>query len=204
MYSGNIFPLSNNNYRIGSFSNRFIDAYIQAWVYAKSGLYMNPSGITQNGSYLELSSGGNEIIIAGGTDFYVNCRGASYGGRSVPKKWYWHAGSSSSWTNMEFGDCTLHGWINSTGISASGANSFNVGARFSNTSHDSIEIVGGNYTMGLGCHSNGSWFWWRGTANPTISTNKSYVMQYDGITWDFTGSITATAAITAKATSFCT
>lgn len=201
MYSGNIFPLSNNNYIIGSNSNRFINAYIQAWVYANSGLYMNPSGITQNGSYLELSSGGNEIIIAGGTNFYVNYRGASYGGRSVPKKWYWHAGSSSSWTNMEFGDCTLHGLLNSTGISASGANSFNVGARFSNTSNDSIEIVGGNYTMGLGCHSNGSWFWWRGTANPTISTNKSYVMAYDGSTWAFTGSITATAAITAKATS---
>lgn len=201
MYSGNIFPLSNNNYRIGSSSNRFIDAYIQAWVYANSGLYMNPSGITQNGSYLELSSGGNEIIIAGGTDFYVNYRGASYGGRSVPKKWYWRTGSGSSWANMEFGDCTLHGLLNSTGISASGANSFNVGARFSNTSNDSIEIVGGNYTMGLGCHSNGSWFWWRGTANPTISTNKSYVMAYDGSTWAFTGSITATAAITAKATS---
>lgn len=201
MYSGNIFPLSNNNYRIGSSSNRFIDAYIQTWVYANTGLFMSPSGITQNGSYLELSSGGNEIIIAGSSDMYVNYRGASYGGRSVPKKWYWCAGSSSSWTNMEFGDCTLHGLINSTGISASGANSFNVGARFSNTSNDSIEIVGGNYTMGLGCHSNGSWFWWRGTANPTISTNKSYVMQYDGSTWAFTGSITATSAITAKATS---
>lgn len=201
MYSGNIFPLSNNNYRIGSSSNRFIDAYIQTWVYANSGLYMNPSGITQNGSYLELSSGGNEIIIAGGTDFHVNYRGASYGGRSVPKKWYWHAGSSSSWANMEFGDCTLHGWINSTGIIISGANGYNVGARFANTSHDSIEIVGGNYTMGLGCHSNGSWHWWRGTANPTNTTNKSYVMIYDGSTWAFTGSITATAAITAKATS---
>lgn len=201
MYSGNIFPLSNNNYSIGSNSNRFTNAYIQTWVYANQGFFISPSGITQNGSSLELSSGGNEIIIAGGTDFHVNYRGASYGGRSVPKKWYWHAGSSSSWTNMEFGDCTLHGLINSTGISASGANSFYVGARFSNTSNDSIEIVGGNYTMGLGCHSNGSWFWWRGTANPTISTNKSYVMQYDGSTWAFTGSITATSAITAKATS---
>lgn len=201
MYSGNIFPLSNNNYRIGSFNNRFIDAYIQAWVYANSGLYMNPSGITQNGSYLELSSGGNEIIIAGDTNFHVNYRGASYGGRSVPKKWHWRAGSSSSWANMEFGDCTLHGWINSTGITGSGAKAYNVGARFANTSHDSIEIVGGNYTMGLGCHSNGLWHWWRGTANPTSSTNKSYVMEYDGSTWAFTGSITATAAITAKATS---
>lgn len=201
MYSGHIFPLSNNNYSIGSNSNRFIDAYIQTWVYANQGFFISPSGITQNGSYLELSSGGNEIIIAGGNDMYVNYRGASYGGRSVPKKWCWYAGSSSSWTNMEFGDCTLHGLINSTGISASGANFFYVGARFSNTSNDSIEIVGGNYTMGLGCHSNGSWYWWRGTANPTISTNKSYVMQYDGSTWAFTGSITATSAITAKATS---
>lgn len=201
MYSGDIFPLSNNNYRIGSSSNRFIDAYIQSWVYANSGLYMNPSGITQNGSYLELSSGGNEIIIAGDTNFYVNYRGASYGGRSVPKNWYWRAGSSSSWANMEFGHCTLHGWINSTGITGSGPKAYNVGARFANTDHDSIEIVGGNYTMGLGCHSNGSWHWWRGTANPTSSTNKWYVMKYNGSTWAFTGSITATAAITAKATS---
>ena len=201
MYSGNIFPLSNNNYSIGSNSNRFTDAYIQTWVYANQGFFISPSGITQNGSYLELSSGGNEIIIAGGTDFNVNYRGASYGGRSVPKKWYWRAGSSSSWANMEFGDCTLHGWINSTGTTGGGAHGYNVGARFANTSHDSIEIVGGNYTMGLGCHSNGSWHWWRGTANPTSSTNKSYVMEYDGSTWAFTGSITATAAITAKATS---
>ena len=201
MYSGNIFPLSNNNYSIGSNSNRFTDAYIQTWVYANQGLFISPSGITQNGSYLELSSGGNGIIIAGGTDFYVNYRGASYGGRSVPKKWYWRAGSSSSWANMEFGDCTLHGWINSTGITASGPYGYNVGARFANTSHDSIEIVGGNYTMGLGCHSSGLWYWWRGNANPTSSTNKWYVMEYDGSTWAFTGSITATAAITAKATS---
>ncbi len=195
MYSGNIFPLSNNNYSIGSNSNRFSDAYIQTWVYANQGFFISPSGITQNGSYLELSSGGNEIIIAGDTDFNVNYRGASYGGRSVPKKWYWRAGSSSSWANMEFGDCTLHGWINSTGITTGGAHGYNVGARFANTSHDSIEIVGGNYTMGLGCHSNGSWHWWRGTANPTNTTNKSYVMEYDGSTWAFIGSITATGLI---------
>ena len=195
MYSGNIFPLSNNNYSIGSNSNRFTDAYIQTWVYANQGFFISPSGITQNGSYLELSSGGNEIIIAGGSNMNVNYRGAIYGGRSVPKKWYWWAGSSSSWANMEFGDCTLHGWINSTGITGGGSHDYNVGARFANTSHDSIEIVGGNYTMGLGCHSNGLWHWWRGTANPTSSTNKSYVMEYDGSTWAFIGSITTTGLI---------
>ena len=38
--------------------------------------------------------------------------------------------------------------------------------------------------MGLGCHSNGSWYWWRGT-----SSGKGYVMQYDGTTWAFNGVI---------------
>ena len=98
-------------------------------------------------------------------------------------------------------DISMAGLLTNTNGTMGGANNYIVGARFSSSSHCSIEIVGGNYTMGLGCHSNGSWHWWRGTANPTSSTNKSYVMEYDGSTWAFTGSITATAAITAKATS---
>lgn len=65
-----------------------------------------------------------------------------------------------------------------------GANSFGVGLRCYHASHTSVEVQGGSYTMGLGCHSNGSWYWWRGT-----SSGKSYVMQYDGTTWSFTGVI---------------
>lgn len=65
-----------------------------------------------------------------------------------------------------------------------GASGFGVGLRCYNGSHTSIEVQGGAYTMGLGCHSNGSWYWWRGT-----SSGKGYVMQYDGTTWAFNGVI---------------
>ena len=65
-----------------------------------------------------------------------------------------------------------------------GANSFGVGLRCYHADHTSIEVQGGSYTMGLGCHSNGSWYWWRGT-----SSGKGYVMQYNGTTWAFNGVI---------------
>lgn len=65
-----------------------------------------------------------------------------------------------------------------------GASGFGVGLRCYGGSHTSIEVQGGAYTMGLGCHSNGSWYWWRGT-----SSGKGYVMQYDGTTWAFNGVI---------------
>jgi len=68
--------------------------------------------------------------------------------------------------------------------SLEGANSFGVGLRCYHASHTSVEVQGGSYTMGLGCNSNGSWYWWRGT-----SSGKGYVMQYNGTLWSFTGEI---------------
>ncbi len=65
-----------------------------------------------------------------------------------------------------------------------GPASFGVGLRCYHASHTSVEVQAGSYTMGLGCHSNGTWYWWRGT-----STGKGYVMQYDGTTWAFNGVI---------------
>lgn len=70
-----------------------------------------------------------------------------------------------------------------------GANSFIVGLKLHGASHEALEVSAGNYSMGLGCHNNGSWYWWRGTANPEGSGNKSYVMQYDGSVWKFTGQL---------------
>lgn len=70
-----------------------------------------------------------------------------------------------------------------------GANGFNVGVKIHGTNNTGVEVSGGNYSMGLGCHSNGSWYWWRGTANPDSADNKSYVMQYDGSVWNFTGQL---------------
>jgi len=65
-----------------------------------------------------------------------------------------------------------------------GPASFGVGLRCYHASHTSVEVQGGSYTMGLGCNSNGSWYWWRGT-----SSGKGYVMQYNGTLWSFTGEI---------------
>lgn len=76
-----------------------------------------------------------------------------------------------------------------------GASNFNVGVKIHGTNNTGVEVSAGNYSMGLGCHSNGSWYWWRGTANPDSAGNKSYVMQYDGDTWKFTGKIFATAGV---------
>lgn len=70
-----------------------------------------------------------------------------------------------------------------------GANGFIVGLKLHGASHEALEVSAGNYTMGLGCHSSGSWYWWRGTANPESAGNKSYVMQYDGSVWKFTGQL---------------
>ena len=69
-------------------------------------------------------------------------------------------------------------------MAGEGANFFGVGLRCYHVDHTSVEVQGGSYTMGLGCHSNGSWYWWRGT-----SSGKGYVMQYDGTTWAFNGVI---------------
>lgn len=70
-----------------------------------------------------------------------------------------------------------------------GVNSFIVGLKLHGASHEALEVSAGNYSMGLGCHSNGSWYWWRGTANPDSAGSKSYVMQYDGSVWKFTGQL---------------
>ena len=77
-----------------------------------------------------------------------------------------------------------------------GPSGFNAALRCYHELHTSIEVQGGNYTMGLGCHSNGSWYWWRGT-NGAASANKSYVMQYDGSIWSFTGTIKASGNLVA-------
>ena len=90
---------------------------------------------------------------------------------------------------------TASGLISTTGVQSVGASSYGVSYRAYNASHTSIEICGGNYVMGLGCHSNGSWHWWRGTSGYASSSGKSYVMSYNGSTWSFTGALTATTTI---------
>ncbi len=116
------------------------------------------------------------------------------GGDIISNNGWLYTSGNRGWCNLTYGG----GWFqeNATWISAyakpvhiayttgEGANSFGVGLRCYSAGHTSVEVQGGSYTMGLGCHSNGSWYWWRGT-----SSGKGYVMQYDGTTWAFTGVI---------------
>ena len=77
-----------------------------------------------------------------------------------------------------------------------GPSGFNAALRCYHELHTSIEVQGGNYTMGLGCHYNGHWYWWRGTNGTTVA-NKSYVMDYDGSIWYFMGTIKASGNLVA-------
>ena len=81
-----------------------------------------------------------------------------------------------------------------------GANHFNVALKMENSSNMGFECQGGNYVMGMGCHNNGSWYWWRGTNGETVA-NKSYVMQFDGTVWSFTGNILTSGKIAGTNTS---
>lgn len=79
-----------------------------------------------------------------------------------------------------------------TGIGPSG---FGVGLQLRDSNHTGIEVCGANTTMGMGCHRDGRWYWWRGTTNPDASSDKAYVMNFDGGTWDFKGRLHATGAV---------
>lgn len=84
-----------------------------------------------------------------------------------------------------------------SGGASIGCSHFNVGLKIAASSHNGLEVTGGNYTFGIGAHSNGNVCWWRGTSNPESSTNKSYVMIYNGTTWAFTGNIASAGEVSA-------
>ena len=78
---------------------------------------------------------------------------------------------------------------------AIGPSGFGVGLQLRDSNHTGIEVCGGNTTMGMGCHRDGRWCWWRGTTNPDASSDKACVMNFDGGTWDFKGRLHATGAV---------
>lgn len=96
------------------------------------------------------------------------------------------------------------GGLNIAGIlNSTGASGFNVYAAFhGNGQHGGIEIAASDNVFGIGVHSNDHMYWWWTNAGSVDSTsNKSYVMEYGGGTWQFTGNIGATGGITAMTSS---
>lgn len=102
------------------------------------------------------------------------------------------------------GIVTAGGGLDVVGVRAStGCSGFNVYGRFyGNGQHGGIEIGASDNVFGIGVHSNDHMYWWWTNAGSVDSTsNKSYIMDYGGGTWQFTGNIGATGGITAMTSS---
>lgn len=96
------------------------------------------------------------------------------------------------------------GGVNCAGVlNSGGASGFNVYATFhGNGQHGGIEIGASDNVFGIGVHSNDHmYWWWTNSGSVGSSSNKSYIMDYGGGSWSFTGNILASGGITAKTTS---
>lgn len=93
-----------------------------------------------------------------------------------------------------------HGGLVCAGVGNSGgALGFNVYASFyGNGQHGGIEIGASDNVLGIGVHSNDSWYiWWTNGGSIGSSSNKSYIFSYNGSSWNFTGSVVASGEVTA-------
>ena len=93
-----------------------------------------------------------------------------------------------------------HGGLVCAGVGNSGgASGFNVYASFyGNGQHGGIEIGASDNVLGIGVHSDDSWYiWWTNSGSIGSSSNKSYIFSYNGSSWNFTGSVVASGEVTA-------
>lgn len=93
-----------------------------------------------------------------------------------------------------------HGGLVCAGVGNSGgASGFNVYASFyGNGQHGGIEIGASDNVFGIGVHSNDRmYWWWTNSGSIGSSSNKSYIMIYEGGSWNFTGSVVASGEVTA-------
>ena len=92
------------------------------------------------------------------------------------------------------------GGVNCAGvINSKGCSGFNVYATFhGNGNHGGIEIGASDNVLGIGVHSNDSWYiWWTNSGSIGSYSNKSYIFNYNGSSWNFTGSVVASGEVTA-------
>lgn len=92
------------------------------------------------------------------------------------------------------------GGVNCAGvINSGGCSGFNVYAAFhADAPHGGIEIGASDNVLGIGVHSNDSWYiWWTNKGSIGSSSNKSYIFSYNGSSWNFTGSVVASGEVTA-------
>ena len=93
-----------------------------------------------------------------------------------------HSGYSYA---KSLGSIGYDGCFRITHRTAIGPSGFGVGLQLRDDNHTGIEVCGGNTTMGMGCHRDGRWYWWRGTTDPGATSDKKYVMNFDGTVFNF-------------------
>ena len=164
----------NANGRISTTS----DIYSAGWVRAGG----------SNGFYCESYGGGIHMTdstwvrVYNGKQFYV--------GSTSSDAIHTAGGINASGRIYAGGHLSTNGGLAVSGIyGGSGASGFNVYAVFQGRSdHGGIEVRASDNTFGIGVHSNDHMYWWWGTSTSTNSTSgKSYIMDYGGGNWSFTG-----------------
>ena len=164
----------NANGRISTTS----DIYSAGWVRAGG----------SNGFYCESYGGGIHMTdstwvrVYNGKQFYVSSTSSD--------AIHTAGGINASGRIYAGGHLSTNGGLAVSGIyGGSGASGFNVYAVFQGRSdHGGIEVRASDNTFGIGVHSNDHMYWWWGTSTSTNSTSgKSYIMDYGGGNWSFTG-----------------
>ena len=154
---------------------------------------------------LHFSRGGAPLIYISSQKYHATSYGTMY------HIWtgYNSNHSSASWacSTLNARDQVLAGsyiqalgGVNCAGVlNPGGASGFNVYATFhGNRDHGGIEIAASDNVLGIGVHSNDSWYiWWTNGGSIGSSSNKSYIFSYNGSSWNFTGSVVASGEVTA-------
>lgn len=158
--------------------------------------------VGQTGWYSESYGGGWYMIDSTWLRAYNNKQ--IYTGSTSADAIHTAGGINASGRIYAGGYMQTGGGLDVSGVIAStGCSGFNIYGRFhGNGQHGGIEIGASDNVFGIGVHSNDHmYWWWTNDGGIGSASNKSYVMEYGGGTWQFTGSIGATGGITAMTSS---
>ena len=174
----------NANGRISTTS----DIYSAGWVRAGG----------SNGFYCESYGGGWHMTDSTWIRAYNNKQ--IYTASTSPDAFHTLGGVNASGRIYAGSYIETHGGLVCAGVGNSGgASGFNVYASFyGNGQHGGIEIGASDNVFGIGVHSNDHmYWWWTNSGSIGSSSNKSYIMDYGGGSWNFTGSVVASGEVTA-------
>lgn len=151
-----------------------------------------------NGFYCESYGGGWHMTDSTWIRAYNNKQ--IYTASTSPDAFHTLGGVNASGRIYAGSYIETHGGLVCAGVGNSGgASGFNVYASFyGNDQHGGIEIGASDNVFGIGVHSDDHmYWWWTNSGSIGSSSNKSYIMDYGGGSWNFTGSVVASGEVTA-------